>query len=240
MLAHPAPGVAALDSDVYPSANLRMSHILSSHAALIIVDVQPDFMPGGTLACHEGDAIVPGIDQLLRSRMFRHVVATQDWHPHGHISFASSHPGRTPFERIDLYGQPQTLWPDHCVQGTPGAVLHPAVDWSALDAVIRKGSDPGVDSYSGFRENHGPDGARPSTGLAGWLRERGVDEVFVCGLARDVCVLWTAQDAVELGFRAHLLWDHSRPVAPDTDAATRATLLAQGITITEASELRRD
>ena len=194
--------------------------------------------PGGGVVRHY--PIVPGIDQLLRSRMFRHVVATQDWHPHGHISFASSHPGRTPFERIDLCGQPQTLWPDHCVQGTPGAVLHPAIDWSALDAVIRKGSDPGVDSYSGFRENHGPDGARPSTGLAGWLRERGVDEVFVCGLARDVCVLWTAQDAVELGFHAHLLWDLSRPVAPDTDAATRATLLAQGITITEASELRRD
>jgi len=217
-----------------------MSHTLSSCAALIIVDVQPDFMPGGALACHEGDAIVPGIDRLLRSGMFRHVVATQDWHPRGHISFASSHPGRAPFEQIDLYGQPQTLWPDHCVQGKSSAELHPAIDWSALDAVIRKGSDPGVDSYSGFRENHGPAGARPSTGLAGWLRERGVDEVFVCGLARDVCVLWTAQDAVELGFRAHLLWDLSRPVTPDTDAATRTALVAQGITIIETSELRRD
>jgi nicotinamidase/pyrazinamidase len=172
--------------------------------------------------------------------MFRHAVATQDWHPRGHASFASSHPGRAPFEQIELHGQSQTLWPDHCVQGTPGAELHPGIDWSALDAVIRKGSDPGVDSYSGFRENHGPAGMRPSTGLAGWLRERGVDEVFVCGLARDVCVLWTAQDAVELGFRTHLLWDLSRPVTPDTDAATRATLLAQGITITEASELRRE
>jgi nicotinamidase/pyrazinamidase len=217
-----------------------MSYILSPHAALVIVDVQPDFMPGGALACREGDAIVPDIDRLLRSRMFRHVVATQDWHPHGHVSFASSHPGRAPFEQIDLYGQPQMLWPDHCVQGTPGAELHPAIDWSSLDAVIRKGSNPGVDSYSGFRENHGPDGKRPSTRLAGWLRERGVDEVFVCGLARDVCVLWTAQDAVELCFRAHLLWDLSRPVTPDTDAATRDTLLAQGITIIETSELRRE
>ena len=217
-----------------------MNHPISPHAALIVVDAQPDFMPGGALACHKGDVIVPGIDELLRSRMFRHVVATQDWHPRGHVSFASSHPGSKPFEQISLYGQPQTLWPDHCVQGTPGAELHPGIDWSALDAVIRKGSDPGVDSYSGFRENHGPAALRPRTGLAGWLRERDIDEVYVCGLARDVCVLWTAQDALELGFRTQLLWDLSRPVTPDTDAATRATLLAQGITIIEASELRQD
>jgi nicotinamidase/pyrazinamidase len=214
-----------------------MSRSVSPHAALIVVDVQPDFMPGGALACHEGDAIVPGIDRLLRSRVFPHVVATQDWHPAGHASFASSHPGRAPFEQITLHGQPQTLWPDHCVQGTPGAALHPAIGWSALDAVIRKGSDAAVDSYSGFRENHGPAGTRPSTGLAGWLRERGVDEVFVCGLARDVCVLWTAQDAVELGFRASLLWDLSRPVTPASDDATRATLQAMGIALVDAADV---
>ncbi|WP_426700950.1 bifunctional nicotinamidase/pyrazinamidase [Rhodanobacter sp. Col0626] len=214
-----------------------MRQLLSPHAALVVVDVQPDFMPGGALACHDGDAIVPGIDQLLRQRRFHHVVATQDWHPRGHISFASSHPGHVPFDRITLYEQPQTLWPDHCVQGTPGAALHPQVDWSALDAVIRKGRDPAVDSYSGFRENHGPEGERPSTGLAGWLRERGVDEVFVCGLAREVCVLWTAQDALELGFRTHLLWDLSRPVTPDSDDATRATLKARGIAIVESTSL---
>ena len=208
-----------------------MSHAVSATAALIVVDVQPDFMPGGSLACHEGDAIIEDIDRLLRERRFRHVVATQDWHPPGHASFASAHPGRAPFEQIELYGQPQTLWPDHCVQGTPGAALHPQINWSALDAVIRKGSDPAVDSYSGFRENHGPDGSRPSTGLAGWLRERGVDEVAVCGLARDVCVLWTAQDALALGFRTRLLWDLSRPVTPTGDAATRAALQAQGIGI---------
>lgn len=214
-----------------------MTQPFSNDAALILVDVQPDFMPGGALACHQGDAIVAGIDQWLRQRRFRHVAATQDWHPRGHVSFASSHPGKAPFERISLYGQPQTLWPDHCVQGTPGAELHPAIDWSVLDAVIRKGSDPAVDSYSGFLENHGPDGARPRTGLGGWLRERGVAEVFVCGLARDVCVLWTAQDARELGFRASVLWDLCRPVTPDTDAATRASLLARGIAIVEAGEL---
>lgn len=197
--------------------------------ALIVIDLQPDFMPGGALPCHEGDAVVPGIRQLLDSRCFRHVVATQDWHPPGHVSFASAHPGRAPFEQIALHGQPQTLWPDHCVQGSAGAALHPRIDWSALDAVIRKGSDPEVDSYSGFRENHGPHGTRPSTGLAGWLRERGVDEVVVCGLAREVCVLWTAQDAVALGFRARLLWELTRPVTPASDAATRATLAVGGI-----------
>ncbi|HXS03633.1 MAG TPA: bifunctional nicotinamidase/pyrazinamidase [Rhodanobacter sp.] len=208
-----------------------MNPLASATTALILVDVQPDFMPGGALACHEGDAIVEGIDRLLRRRRFRHVVATQDWHPPAHVSFASSHPGRAPFEQIGLYGQPQTLWPDHCVQGTPGAELHTAIDWSALDAVIRKGSDPAVDSYSGFRENHGPDGSRPGTGLAGWLRERGVDEVVVCGLARDVCVLWTAQDAVTLGFRASMLWDLTRPVTPASDAATRDAMQASGIVL---------
>ncbi|MEI7037871.1 nicotinamidase [Fulvimonas yonginensis] len=199
--------------------------------ALIVVDVQPDFMPGGPLACHLGDAIVPGIDALLRARRYRHVVATQDWHPRGHVSFAANHAGRAPFTPIELHGHPQTLWPVHCVAGSEGAALHPAIDWTPLDLIVRKGTDPAVDSYSAFRENHGPGGARPSTGLAGWLRERGVDEVHVCGLARDVCVLWTAQDARALGFRAHLLWDLTRPVTPASDAATRAALAAQGIAI---------
>lgn len=208
-----------------------MSHAVSATAALILVDVQPDFMPGGALACHHGDAIIEGIDRLLRQRRFRHVVATQDWHPRGHVSFASAHPGHAPFEQIDLYGQPQTLWPDHCVQDTPGAQLHPAIDWSALDAVIRKGTDPEVDSYSGFRENHDPLGNRPPTGLAGWLRERGVQEVFVCGLARDVCVLWTVQDALPLGFRAHMLWELTRPVTPASDAATRDAIRASGVVL---------
>jgi nicotinamidase/pyrazinamidase len=208
-----------------------MTPSVNPRAALIVVDVQPDFMPGGALACHDGDTIVPGIDALLRQRVFRHVVATQDWHPRGHASFASSHPGRASFESIALHGNPQTLWPDHCVQGTAGAELHPGINWSPLDAVIRKGSRTDVDSYSGFRENHGPEGTRPSTGLAGWLRERGVEEVVVCGLARDVCVLWTAQDAVDLGFRARLLWDLCRPVTPDSDHATRETVKALGIAI---------
>lgn len=210
-----------------------MRYPISQRAALIVVDVQPDFMPGGSLACHEGDAIVPGIRRLLDSRAFRHVAATQDWHPRGHVSFASSHPGRAPFERIPLYGHAQTLWPEHCVQDTPGAALHPAIDWSRLDTVVRKGCDPKVDSYSGFRENFGPHGTRPSTELADWLRSRGVDEVYVCGLARDVCVLWTAQDAAALGFKTHVLWDLTRPVTPETDVATRAKFDQMGVDVVE-------
>jgi nicotinamidase/pyrazinamidase len=215
-----------------------MDTMVSPSSALIVVDLQPDFMPGGPLACHDGSAIVPGINALLKAGVFKHVAATQDWHPTAHVSFASSHAGAAAFEQIDLYGQPQTLWPDHCMQDTDGAALHSDVDWSSLNAIIRKGSHPGVDSYSGFRENHGPHGERPSTGLAGWLRERAVTDVYVCGLARDVCVLWTAQDAVDLGFRTHLLWDLSRPVMPSSDASTRETLMAKGIHIIDADTLR--
>lgn len=210
---------------------------ISPRAALVLVDVQPDFMPGGALACHEGDAIVPGIGQLLKRRAFKHVVATQDWHPAGHVSFASSHKGRQPFERIPLYGHAQVLWPDHCVQGTPGAALHPSIDWSAVDKVIRKGDDPRVDSYSGFRENHGPQGTRPATELHDWLRRHEVDEIYVCGLARDVCVLWTAQDAVELGYRTSVVWDLTRPVTPDSDVATRIRYEQLGVRLIDAAAL---
>lgn len=224
-----------LNSDTFPRNGI-LAHV-SHRPALIVVDVQPDFMPGGPLACDRGDEIIPALDELLRSHAFSHVVATQDWHPGRHVSFASSHPGKQVFTRIELHGHPQTLWPDHCVQGTSGAALHPSVDWSGLDAIIRKGNDPRVDSYSGFRENHGPEGNRPSTGLAGWLREREVEEVFVCGLAREVCVLWTAQDAVELGFRTSVIWNLTRPVSPDTDNATRHTLAEQGIGCIENSRL---
>lgn len=199
--------------------------------ALLIVDLQPDFMPGGALPCHEGDAVVPGIAALVASRAYRTVVATQDWHPAGHASFASSHPGRAAFDTIDLHGHPQVLWPDHCVQGTPGAALDSRVDWRPVDLVLRKGTRPRVDSYSAFRENIGQDGVRPPTGLTGWLRERGIDEVHLCGLARDYCVLWSAQDAVAAGFRARFLWELTRPVTPDGDAPTRAALEAVGVAV---------
>lgn len=199
--------------------------------ALVVVDLQPDFMPGGALPCHEGDAIVPAIDALLRAGDYATVVATQDWHPAGHASFASSHPGHAPFDGIDLHGRPQVLWPDHCVQGTPGAALDARVDWRAADLILRKGTHPQVDSYSAFRENHGPGGTRPATGLAGWLRERGIAEVHVCGLARDYCVLWTAQDAASAGLRVRFLWELTRPVTPAGDAPTRAALEAADIAI---------
>jgi len=203
----------------------------AADTALIVVDLQPDFMPGGALPCHQGDAIVPAIDALLRDGHYATVVATQDWHPAGHASFASGHPDRAPFDTIALHGQPQVLWPDHCVQGTPGAALDARVDWRAADLILRKGTHPQVDSYSAFRENHGPGGTRPATGLAGWLRERGIAEVHVCGLARDYCVLWTAQDALAAGFRVRFLWALTRPVTPDGDAPTRAALEAAGIAV---------
>ena len=197
--------------------------------ALLVIDLQPDFMPGGALPCHEGDAVVPGIAGLLASGAYRTVVATQDWHPSGHASFASSHPGRDPFETIELHGHPQVLWPDHCVQGTPGAALDARVDWRPVDLVLRKGTRPRVDSYSAFRENIDEDGQRPPTGLTGWLRERGIEEVHLCGLARDYCVLWSAQDAVAAGLRARVLWNLTRPVTPEGDAPTRAALDAAGV-----------
>lgn len=199
--------------------------------ALIVIDLQPDFMPGGALACHQGDAIVPGIDTLLRARSYQTVVATQDWHPADHTSFVTEHSGHAAFEQIELHGAAQTLWPPHCVQGSNGAALDPRVNWSSADLVLRKGTRQDVDSYSAFRENHGPDGSRPATGLTGWLRDRGIAEVHVCGLARDVCVLWSAQDAAQAGFRVRFLWELTRPVTPDGDAPTRNALQAAGIAI---------
>lgn len=201
------------------------------NVALIVVDLQPDFMPGGALPCEEGASIVPGIAALLNARQYSTIVATQDWHPAAHVSFASQHPAQRPFEQITLYGQPQTLWPDHCIQGSAAAGLDSRVDWRAADLILRKGTRHHTDSYSAFRENHGPNGDRPATGLAGWLRERGIEEVHVCGLARDYCVLWTAQDALSAGFKVRFLWSLTRPVTPEGDAPTRKALETLGIII---------
>ena len=211
----------------------------SSHGALIVVDVQPDFLPGGALAVADGDHILEPLQRLLDEAPFEVVVATQDWHPRGHVSFAGTHPGHRPFERIDVHGHEQTLWPDHCVQGTPGAALHPALTWDRVAAVIRKGTRPDVDSYSGFRNNWDAAGRRPPTGLAGYLRERGVEEVFLCGLARDFCVKWSAEDAVSAGFRATVLWELTRPVDPRSDRAVRADLERAGVAISDEMLLRR-
>lgn len=156
--------------------------------ALLVIDLQPDFMPGGALPCADGDAIVAPIAGLLASRRYATVVATQDWHPATHASFARSHAGRRPFEQITLHGHPQTLWPDHCVQGTPGAALHPGVDWVRADLILRKGTREQVDSYSAFRENHGPAGDRPAIGRRpGWP-----DGCASAASPRRMCAVWPA------------------------------------------------
>jgi nicotinamidase/pyrazinamidase len=166
---------------------------------LLIIDVQNDFCPGGALAVADGDAVVPVINRL--ALRFDHVVLTQDWHPAGHSSFATSHPGAAAFEAIDMpYGR-QTLWPDHCVQGTSGAGFHPQLATDRAELVIRKGFRPAIDSYSAFYEND----RSTSTGLAGYLRERSFGRIFLAGLATDFCVCYSAIDARRLGFTTVLI-----------------------------------
>ncbi len=207
------------------------------HAALLLVDIQPDFMPGGGLPVPEGDRIVAPVRRLMEAGRFRHYAATQDWHPPGHVSFASSHKGYSSMDTLELYGHEQVLWPDHCVQDTTGAQLHPELPWRFVDVIVRKGSDPKVDSYSGFRNNWNDQGERPPTGLAGYLRERGIEEVFICGLARDVCVKWTAEDAIEAGLRTWLIWDLTRPVDPASDDTVRSKLRDRGVEIITSETL---
>ena len=167
--------------------------------ALIVIDIQNDFCPGGALAVAEGDAIIPAVNAMMDG--FAAVVLTQDWHPAGHSSFASSHPGKGPFESVTMpYGE-QTLWPDHCVQGSAGAGFHPALRTDRADLIIRKGFRPGIDSYSAFFEN---DRTTP-TGLDGYLRTRGIAAVTFVGLATDYCVAYSALDAARLGYRATVL-----------------------------------
>lgn len=177
-----------------------------SAKALIVVDIQNDFCPGGALAVTGGDEIVPLVNGMIAG--FDHVVLTQDWHPAGHSSFASSHPGRQPFETIDMPYGPQTLWPDHCVQGSDGAAFHADLDLTKAELVIRKGFRRGIDSYSAFFEN---DHATP-TGLAGYLRERGITDLIFVGLATDYCVAYSALDAVRTGFSATVRLDACRAI----------------------------
>jgi nicotinamidase/pyrazinamidase len=203
--------------------------------ALLVVDLQHDFLPGGALAVAEGDQVVAPIARLAPA--FDTVVATQDFHPPGHVSFASTHPGRKPFELLPLPQGAQELWPDHCVRGTRGAALHPALPDAAVTLVLRKGTRREVDSYSAFRENVGPDGARPTTGLAAWLQARGVRRVFVCGLARDFCVRVTAVDAAAAGLEAVVLDDLTRAVFPDRRAEVDAELARAGVRVATSSDL---
>lgn len=205
--------------------------------ALVVVDVQHDFLPGGALAVAGGDAIVAPIAALAPA--FSTVVATQDWHPPGHVSFASAHPGRRPYEALALPQGPQELWPDHCVAGSRGAALHPGLPDAAITLVLRKGTRREVDSYSAFLENVGPDGLRPTTGLAAWLSARGVRRAFVCGLARDFCVRATAVDGAEAGLEVLVLDDLTRAVFPERRAEVDALLARAGVRLLESGSLGR-
>jgi len=174
--------------------------------ALIVTDIQNDFCPGGALAVPEGDRVVPVVNRLMPR--FDVVVATQDWHPPGHLSFASSHPGRIIYDTILLDGVVQTLWPNHCVQGTEGAQFRRDFDMQLVRAVVRKGMDPRIDSYSTFRDN----AHRALTGLAGYLKSLGVTDVYLTGLATDYCVYFSGLDALEFGFHAIIVVDATRGI----------------------------
>jgi nicotinamidase/pyrazinamidase len=180
---------------------------------LVVVDVQNDFCPGGRLAVPGGDEIVPVVNALIERAP--HVVLTQDWHPPGHMSFASAHPGAKPYDLFEASYGPQTLWPDHCVQGTDGAAFHPALVAAKAELVVRKGFHRLIDSYSTFYEN---DRTTP-TGLGGYLRERGFRRVFLAGLAFDFCVAWSAEDARRLGFETVVVEDACRALDVDQSRA---------------------
>jgi nicotinamidase/pyrazinamidase len=201
---------------------------------LIVVDVQNDFCPGGALAVPKGDEVVPLVNRL--AARFDNVVLTQDWHPRGHASFASSHPGKKPFETIELpYGR-QVLWPDHCVQGTPGAAFHPDLGTERAQLVVRKGFHREVDSYSGFLEAD----RETTTGLAGYLKEKGFQHLFICGLATDFCVAWTALDACATGFEVTVLEDACRAIDLEGSLErARRELRAAGVALSTSQDLQR-
>jgi nicotinamidase/pyrazinamidase len=201
--------------------------------ALLLTDIQIDFCPGGALAVPEGDQIVGPANRL--AAVWDLVVATQDWHPRNHGSFATNHPGHEPGEIIDLDGIDQILWPVHCVQNTPGAAFHPGLDLAPVAAVFPKGTDPTVDSYSAFFDN----GHRRATGLRDFLRERNVRELTICGLATDYCVRYTASDAFALGFEVTLVTDACRGVnlQPGDSAKALADLAAKGARLATSAEL---
>ncbi|OGV67372.1 MAG: nicotinamidase [Lentisphaerae bacterium RIFOXYB12_FULL_65_16] len=201
--------------------------------ALVIVDIQRDFCPDGALAVPDGDAVVPVVNRLQSH--FDLVVATQDWHPRNHGSFAANHPGRQPFELAKLGGLPQVLWPVHCVQWTQGAMLHPDLDIRRIVRLCPKGTDPTIDSYSTFFDN----GHRQATGLGDWLREQGVTRIVLCGLATDYCVKFSALDAVQLGFETWVVEDACRGVGlkPDDIPAALAAMHDAGVKMTNAAAL---
>ncbi|WP_428375393.1 bifunctional nicotinamidase/pyrazinamidase [Lichenicoccus sp.] len=205
---------------------------------LAVIDVQPTFMPGGELPVVGGDEIVPVINHLLCNR-FRSAFATQDWHPRGHLSFASAHPGAAPFDVVAMPYGPQVLWPDHAIQGSLNAALHPGLHQDRLQMILRKGCNRSIDSYSAFSEND----RATSTGLAEWLRARGVRRLFFCGLATDYCVAWSAEDAVASGFEAVVLEDACRgigspgPDGRDSLTVGRQRMIAAGVALQDTTAL---
>ena len=204
---------------------------LSVEDALVVVDIQYDFLPGGNLAVAGGNEIIEPINAL--ARRFQNVVQTQDWHPSDHISFASNHPGLEPFQTIELPYGTQVLWPDHCVIGTKGAQFSIALDIPQVQTIVRKGYRETIDSYSAFRENDHKTG----TGLAGYLRERGIRRLFFCGLATDFCVAWSAEDGMDLGFESIVIEDATRAI--DTNgslAAAWSRMTAAGVQRTTLSD----
>jgi nicotinamidase/pyrazinamidase len=200
--------------------------------ALLVIDMQNDFCPGGALAVERGDEIVPLINQL--GQRFDHVILTQDWHPANHISFASSHPGKQPFETTEVAYGTQTLWPNHCVQGTPGADFHPGLDIPHAELILRKGFRPHIDSYSAFLED---DHTTP-TGLASYLRERGLKRLFLCGLAYDFCVRFSAIDGTAAGLECIVIEDATRAVGlPGSVGATIFDLQERSIQLSRSADV---
>lgn len=199
---------------------------------LILIDVQNDFMPGGTLAVPRGDEIVPLINELQPG--FDLVIATQDWHPSGHASFASKHENTKVFDVIKLDGLDQVLWPDHCVQNTEGAAFHPDLNTSRIEAIFRKGTDLKIDSYSGFYDN----AHLKSTGLAGYLKEKGATELYFAGLAADYCVYFSIKDALDEGFKCCLIEDATRALKEEDFEKARIDILRKGGKVKKSTELK--
>ncbi|OJT98144.1 MAG: nicotinamidase [Rhizobium sp. 63-7] len=199
---------------------------------LLLIDIQNGFCPGGNLAVAEGDQVVPVANSLIDSGRYDLIVASQDWHPAGHGSFASAHPGKAPFDMGELSGKPQLMWPDHCVQGTRDAEFHPGLKTSAIDHVQQKGQNPAVDSYSAFRDND----QAALTGLAGYLRGKGVTELDICGLATDYCVRFSALDAVDMlpGVKIRFIEDASRGITAEGVADAIADMRNSGVEITDS------
>jgi len=214
------------------SGKAQEQPVIDERTVLIVVDVQNDFCPGGSLAVANGDEVVPVINAL--AKRFSNIVLTQDWHPPGHSSFASSHPGKKPFETVQMSYGPQVLWPDHCVQRTKGAEFHADLDLARAQTIIRKGYRREIDSYSGFVE---ADRQTP-TGLTGYLRERGILRAVVVGLATDFCVSWTAQDAARAGFDTYVVEDACRAIDLEGSLARAWAEMAElDVTRIKASDL---